>query len=328
MHLEEEVYGYAVTYFKITILFSFLPAVTSSISGIFRSYGKPKITVIVSLFRNGCIAFLDYLIIFRPIELPLTGVFGIAVAYVISNFLGLCLIVFFLIKEPLGISFRFKNRQSLPVIKKILQVGIPGGISNSSYSISQVISTSIIALLGTYAISTKIYVTSIVFYVYVFGLSLGQATSLFIGWMAGAGKYDEAYRLNLQNLKLAISTNALFSLIIYLFSEPLLSLFSTNPEVLATGKLLMGIDLFVEIGRGFNHIEENSLRGAGDVLYPMVVSIISCWTMSILFSYLLGIKLGLGLAGCWIAFAMDELFRGTAYFLRWRSRKWMSKTVR
>ena len=48
--------------------------------------------------------------------------------------------------------------------------------------------------------------------------------------------------------------------------------------------------------------------------------------MSVLFSYLLGVRLNLGLTGCWIAFAMDEAFRGINYFLRWRSRKWMKKT--
>lgn len=49
-------------------------------------------------------------------------------------------------------------------------------------------------------------------------------------------------------------------------------------------------DIFVEIFRGFNHIEENSLRGAGDVVFPMGVSILSCWLMSVFFSYLLGVK--------------------------------------
>jgi Na+-driven multidrug efflux pump len=49
--------------------------------------------------------------------------------------------------------------------------------------------------------------------------------------------------------------------------------------------------------------------------------------MSILFSYILGVKLELGLLGCWIAFAMDELFRGTLFYKRWRSRKWTTKSI-
>ena len=52
------------------------------------------------------------------------------------------------------------------------------------------------------------------------------------------------------------------------------------------------VDIFVEIGRAFNHIEDNSLRGAGDVMFSMVVSIFSSWAMSILFSYILGVGIG------------------------------------
>ncbi len=90
----------------------------------------------------------------------------------------------------------------------------------------------------------------------------------------------------------------------------MLGCFTSDPQIISMGRHLMLIDILVEIGRGFNHVEENSLRGAGDVIYPMAVSMISCWTMSILFSYILGIRMGLGLTGCWIAFAMDEFFRG------------------
>lgn len=327
MHLEAHVLDYAVHYFQIAMQFSFFQAITSSISGIFRSYGKPKVSVTVSISMNVFVAGLDYLIIFRPIELPLEGVSGIAIAYVLSEAFGLLMMIGFLWKIPLGLQLREKSIKSLAIVNHILRVGIPSGISSISYNLSQVVSTSIIAILGTAAISTKIYVSNIVFYVYVFGMTLGISASLMIGWMVGAGKYEQAYRLNLQSLKITITANIVFSVIIYIFADSLLGCFTSDPTIISMGKTLMLIDIFVEIGRGFNHIEENSLRGAGDVVYPMIISIISCWTMSILFSYLLGIHFGLGLAGCWIAFGMDEFFRGIAYLFRWRSRKWTTKTI-
>lgn len=158
-------------------------------------------------------------------------------------------------------------------------------------------------------------------------MSLGMATSLIIGWMTGAGEYDKAYRLNMQNLRIAVLLNAAGSTLIFLFGGPLMGLFTDSAEIMALARPILFIDIFVEIGRAFNHIEDNSLRGAGDVIFSMIVSIISCWTMSILFSYILGIRLGLGLTGCWIAFMMDELFRGITFFFRWRSRRWTLRKV-
>jgi Na+-driven multidrug efflux pump len=181
--------------------------------------------------------------------------------------------------------------------------------------------------MGTTAMTTKIYLDNIFFYVYVVGLALGQSTALIISRLAGARKYTQAQKLNKQNLQITLLCNIVFSLVIYLAGRQLLGMFTDDPAIISAGHQIMLFDIFVEIGRGFNHIENNSLRGAGDVFFPMMVSLASCWTVSILFSYLLGIVFGLGLTGCWIAFAMDELFRGITYYLRFKSGKWKAKTI-
>ncbi len=327
MNLTGRVLEDAAGYFRICVSFSFIQAVITSIAAVFRSYGLPKIAVAVSLFMNVVNAVLNMIVVFRPFETPLYGVTGIAVTNVIARCCALVLILVCLWRSSLDLQFRKKNLGTLKCMGCILQVGLPGGISSLSYSTSQVVSTSILAVLGTAAISTKIYLSTIFFYVYVVGMSLGTATSLSIGWLTGAGEYDRAYRLNLQNLRIAVSLNLMGSLLILLFGRPLIGLFTDDPQILALAAPILFIDIFVEIGRAFNHIEDSSLRGAGDVMFSMVISILSCWMMSILFSYILGIRLGLGLSGCWIAFMMDELFRGLIFFFRWRSRKWQEKRI-
>lgn len=327
MNLTGDVLAQATSYFRICVSFSFIQAIITSIAAVFRSYGLPKIAVFVSLFMNFMNAVLNMIVVFRPFETPLYGVSGIAVTNVISRASAMLLIVICLCRSSLNLNFRSKNLKTLKCIGCILHIGLPGGISSLSYSTSQVVSTSILAVLGTAAISTKIYLSTIFFYVYVVGMSLGTATSLSIGWLTGAGDYERAYRLNLQNLRIAVTLNVIGSTLIFLFGQPLIRLFTDSPEIIALAAPIMFIDIFVEIGRAFNHIEDSSLRGAGDVMFSMVVSLVSCWVMSILFSYILGIRLGLGLTGCWIAFMMDELFRGLIFFFRWRSRKWVLKKV-
>ncbi len=288
LNIKGDVLDDAAKYFSICMQFSFLPALFVIISSIFKSYGFPQISVGISLGMNILNAALNYLVIFQPFPFFLKGVSGIAWCSNISRGVALICIIICLFRLPLQLDFHKMRPKSLLKIKEILRVGLPGGISSLSYNVSQTVTTSVIALVGVSAISTKIYVSNLVFYVYVLGLSLGM---------------------------------------LFLFGRPLLSLFTKDPDILKVGCALLFWDIFVEIFRGFNHIEENSLRGAGDVVFPMIVSICSCWTMSVLFSYILGVKLGLGLTGCWIAFAMDEAFRGINYFFRWKSKKWMKKTV-
>lgn len=178
----------------------------------------------------------------------------------IAHAAAMVMILVCLAAAKLELDFGKKNIKTLCCLPAILKVGVPGGISSLSYSLSQVVSTSILGVLGTVALSAKVYISSVVFYVYVVGMSLGLSTAILMGWMTGAKEYDKAYRLNQQVLRLA-------------------------------------------------------------------VSIISCWLISILFSYILGIGLGLGLAGCWVAFMLDELFRGFSFWKRFRTKKWMEKKV-
>ncbi len=327
LNLEEQVLRMAVQYFRICISFSFLQGIISAVSAIFRSYGKPKIAVGVSLLMNVVNAFFNYLVVFRPVEIPLHGVGGIAVVNVGAHLLALVVILICLAKSGLPLHFREKSPKSLRCIKSILQVGLPGGVSSLSYSLSQVVSTSILGVLGTIALSTKIYVSSIVFYVYVTGYSLGLSTAILIGWMVGAKEYDKAYRLNQQVLRIAVALNLTLSVALFLCYRPLMGLFTQSRGIISMAQGILFIDIFVEIGRAFNHIEENSLRGAGDVVFPMVIAIISCWMMSICFSYILGIWFGFGLYGCWIAFMLDELFRGLIFWRRFRSRKWENRKI-
>lgn len=327
LNLRGEVLEMAIDYFSVVVQFSFVQGSISAISAILRSYGFPKPAVTVSLIMNAINAAFNFVVVMRPFETPLYGTSGVAWVNVGSRMIGLVIIAAVLSKSSARIRLKGRSIKDFECLRSILKIGIPGGVSNLSYSLSQIVSTSILAVLGTQAISTKIYISTIVFYVYVVGYSLGISTSILVGWMSGAKEYERAYRLNRRVLLIALILNISLSTVLFFLYKPILSLFTSSPDIIAAARTILFIDIFVEIGRAFNHIEDNSLRGAGDVVFPMVISITSCWLMSILFSYVLGIKLGLGLKGAWIAFMMDEMFRGLIMFFRFKSKKWMKKTV-
>lgn len=327
LNLQGAVYDMAKEYFRICVSFSFLQGIISVISAILRSYGYPKTAVAVSILMNVLNAVLNYLIVYRPIELPLYGTEGIAIANVSSHMVAVVVIVLCFVRKRIPINLRMKGRELFNGMKVILRVGIPGGVSSLSYALSQVVSTSILAVLGTTALSAKVYISSIVFYVYVVGYSLGLATAILIGWMAGAEEYEKAEQLNRGVLRLAVTINIVLSVVLFLLYRPFVGLFTQSKQIIEMARGILFIDIFVEIGRAFNHIEENSLRGVGDVVYPMVVAIVSCWCVSILFSYILGVHLQFGLLGCWFAFMLDELFRGIMFWRRFHSRKWMKHNI-
>jgi Na+-driven multidrug efflux pump len=108
----------------------------------------------------------------------------------------------------------------------------------------------------------------------------------------------------------------------YLLHKPILSIFTQDPEVIAIAASLMLASILLEGGRVFNLIFISSLKGAGDVKFPVQIGIVSMWGLGVGLTYLFGIHFGLGVIGAWYAIAADEWARGLIMALRWRSKVW------
>ena len=161
----------------------------------------------------------------------------------------------------------------------------------------------------------------------LFRSSFGNANSLLIGRLCGAGQLDHARRLNNAVVKFTIPANLLVSLLIILLREPILSLFTDNQLIsdMALGILL--VDLIVEQARAVSHVYEYALRAAGDVTKTMIVTLVSGWVFSVGLAYVLSIPCGMGLIGCWIGLAIDESIRAIFTFIRWQKGKWVANLV-
>ena len=85
---------------------------------------------------------------------------------------------------------------------------------------------------------------------------------------------------------------------------------------------MFAIDIIAEVSRGISQVYEYALRSAGDMKFMLIVVLISCWTISVGLAYFLSITCDIGIIGCYIAVAIDELIRAVAAFYRWQSNKW------
>ena len=82
-----------------------------------------------------------------------------------------------------------------------------------------------------------------------------------------------------------------------------------------------------EPARNFNTIIIPALKGAGDFLFPVYVGLASMWGLGVFGAWLLGLKLGFGLVGVWMAMALEEWLRGLTMLLRWRSGIWRLRSL-
>jgi Na+-driven multidrug efflux pump len=186
--------------------------------------------------------------------------------------------------------------------------------------------TIFIAALGTEALTAKVYAQNIMMFIFLFSVAISQGTQILIGHMVGGKDYEAAYKRCMKSLRLAIMISFGTAVIFSLFSEELMGIFTSNPDIIKIGSVLILLTILLEPGRSFNLVVINSLRAAGDVKFPVYMGILSMWGVSVTLSYVLGIHFGLGLAGIWIAFIADEWLRGLLMLWRWRSRVWVNKS--
>jgi len=87
-------------------------------------------------------------------------------------------------------------------------------------------------------------------------------------------------------------------------------------------KRVLYIAIFLELGRSMNFVFIQSLRSAGDTVFPVIMAVISMFGINVVLSHVFAIEFEMGLVGIFIAGMLDEIVRGTAMAIRWKQRKW------
>lgn len=324
MGLDGQILIYGVQYLSITGAMSFIQAVSTTVAAIIRSFKYTKITMYIMLVVNILNVIGACISVLRPFGIQQFGVKGVAISAVVSQCIGL-VIFLVILRYKIGTKFNihFFSSQSKEAILKIYRFGVPSAGEALASHISQLVITSIISLLGSEALITKIYTFNLMVFIMLISNSIGQTTQIIIGHYIGESKVNEAYTACLKNLKYAASFSACIAIVFAIFSEQLLGLFTENQMVIEMGKKLLLIAIILEIGRSFNFVLVNALKGTGDVKFPAIVGVITMWGGGVLFAYILGVHFNFGLIGIWISYCLDECIRGAILLLRWKSKNWV-----
>jgi putative MATE family efflux protein len=269
----------------------------------------------------------NYLFIFGPFGIPVLGVAGVALSTVVSRGLGLLAMFIILYKRVGDLPFRTLLKFPMDSLKSILKIGVPSAGENLAYSLSQMMITYIITVLGTQALTTKVYAQNLGMFIYLGSLAVALATQIMVGHRVGAKQHEAAFRTCLRSLKIAFAISLGMAALFAFFREPLLGIFTDDPEIIRMGGWLIILTLLLETGRTFNLVIISSLKAAGDVKFPVAMGILSMFGVAVGLSYVLGIQMGMGLVGLWVAYSADEWFRGLLMLWRWRSRKWQEMSL-
>jgi putative MATE family efflux protein len=264
----------------------------------------------------------NYLLIFGHFGFPELGVEGAAISSVISRFLALFVFFWLLYKvTKVRVKLAYYFSLSKEYISKILKIGIPSAFEQVMYQSCQLVFLFYATFLGPSSMAARQYAANISMFIYLFAMAIGLGTAIIVGRLVGGGYKLEAYDRVWRSVRTASVLTLMMVILVILFREPLMALFTDDPEIIRLGANVLLLSFLLETGRTINIVLINSLRAAGDAKYPVIIGVFSMVAMSLSLGYFLVFQLELGLVGIWLAIAADEWTRAMIMFSRWKSRK-------
>ncbi len=330
MRLPAEALPEARSYLRIAAVSLPCQAMMLTFSAFLRAHAR----MLVIMFSTGCINLVNILgntaLIYGAGPLPRLGAAGAALSTSICRTLGMVLLMasFFRSVQGARVDVRLLRPFPRELFRRLLGIGLPAGGEGLSYNLSQSTSLVFVNMIGTYAVTARMYMNMFAQICYMLVSAVSQAAAILIGYCIGAKDYEGADRQNWRVLRFSAPVTVGTALLLALFAEPLFGLFSSDPQVIALGRQVMWVEVALEVGRSLNIVLVRNLQAVGDVKYPVLLGVCSQWAVGVGLAYLLGVQLGWGLAGIWAAFALDENLRGILFVLRWKKGKWRGiKTV-
>lgn len=325
--LAADVSGYAHDYLAV-IVFS-VPAIAlfEAGSAVFRTMGNSRVTMGISLFMNG-INCVGNAILIYGLQL---GTAGAAIATVAGRWFAAVSVIVLLLnqKQELSLERSLRHRFNAGLSAQILKLGVPNGIENGLFQFGKIALLGLVATFGTSAITANAVTQTLAGIEVIPGGAVQLAMVAVIARCVGAGDYEQARYYNKKLLLVSYAAMLVLSLAMVLGLRQIFSLYTLSAETAALArKMFLWHAAGAVLIWPLSFVLPASLRAAGDVRFPMTVSVVSMWVFRIGGAYLLSGTLGLGAVGVWIAMAMiDWGVRALLFSLRWLGGKWQTKRI-
>lgn len=254
------------------------------------------------------------------------GIKGVAAATVISQAAAFFAIVFYMNRYHKFLDFHPRRMRFDKIIfRKSLKIGLPTGFQQTFVALGFMALFRIVNMFGTSTIAAYSVAIRIDSFAAMPAMNFSAALATFVGQNIGAGKMERIRKGLIATLLMANIVAVVISVLALLFAEPLMQIFTKDAGVVEIGKhYLLIVPLFYMVFATMFSIN-GVMRGAGDTMIPMFISIISLWFVRIPVSWFLSLKFGA--IGIWWGIPVAWFVGLTLAFTYYKTGRWKAKVV-
>ncbi len=295
-------------------------------NALFQGAGDMKTPLYLMTSVNVINVTCAYVLVHGIGPFPAMGVAGAGLAAALARGGGglAALLILASNRGVVGIDRRKLFSIDWELLRAVVNVGVPAGIENFVRQGSQILYTMVIAGLGTAAMAANSIAMSIQSLSFMPGFGFSLAATALVGQNLGAEQPSRAEKAGYMSLRYAMVVAFLMSAVFIFAPRLITQLYTDDPEVTDLAVTCLRIIAVSLPSLAMVMVFAGGLRGAGDTRFVMFTTLLGNWGIRLVGSYFLGLRLGMGLAGVWIAMAADQIARGFVLLSRFRRGKWKS----
>jgi len=328
MGAEGAVLREGVRYARVLFVGLWAMELIPSMSALFRGAGSAEWAFRINLVATGTTFFLQPLLIQGWGPLSSSGVRGAAWAQVLGNVAGVVLQQYVLLTGRARIRIRLDDvGVDRRMMGRILRIALPTAVERFMPNLARTITLGLVATWGVATLAGYNVTTRIFGLTMMASMGLGGVAPTLVGQNLGAQQPERAERSAWAVAGVATGLVALALIALVCLAPQAIALFNTEPAVIASGTHCLRV---MALGQVFATVVLTigmSLRGAGDTLSPMLISIGSLWLVQLPLAYSLSQAAGWGAMGLWLALTITPIVTAVALSLRFRQGQWKVRRI-
>ena len=212
-------------------------------------------------------------------------------------------------------------RPTWQCFRNAIGIALPMGCERVIMCGAQIMSTVIIAPLGTIAIAANSFAITVESLCYMPGHGVSNAATTLVGQSIGAGRRDLTWRFAHISVLMGIAVMTVMGVVMYVTAPVMMGIMTLDGAVQELGAKILRIEAFAEPMYAASIVVYGVFVGVGDTLVPSIMNLGSIWAVRLTLAALLAPKFGL--QGVWIAMCVELCFRGIIFLIRLYRKKWL-----
>ena len=326
---------YEVEYARTLLLGAFPVILMATLSTFFAGRGQTQAVLRVNVLATAANVVLDYLLIFGNAGFPEMGVTGAALATVLSQAAGSLVYLVVIFKPEYRRAYRTLAgwRPEPGLVLRLVRFGMPTGLQYSLETLAFAVFLVIVGRIGALELAASGIAFNLNMIVFAPMVGLSIAVSSLVGRYLGADRPEVAERAVRSAFGMSMAYMTACGLLYVLGAPLLLAPYAAGadpavwPRIADLATVLLRFVAVYSIFDMMNLVHAGGLRGAGDTVYPMALTLVLAWGAMLVPAWVGCVHLGAGVYFAWTTGSLYVLLLGLLMRRRFRAGHWKSMRV-